>query len=375
MIDAVLCFVDGLQSGGFPMTELTTPPKRPRTALVTGGSGFVGGRLIAHLLERGWTVRAIARSAESEAQVRALGATSVKGSLSDERALRGAMSGCEVVFHVAAHFKLWGKEALFNQVNVDGTRNVVNAAAATASVRRVVAVSAAAVVMGDPEPMVEVDETLPLQIRSFAPYSSSKAKGERVLLDANRVRPDFETIALRPPFIWGAGMPTLFEMVETVHAGRWQWVDGGQQAMSTCHVDNLCDALILAADRDRGGEAYFVADDEKSTLKGFISALLSTRGVSVSDKAVPFGMAWMMAGLMGTAWRLLRLKGQPPITRQMLRLIGKPFTISTDKARADLGYAPRTTMSMGLAAMRRAETDPAASVAGHWGGRHAITAS
>lgn len=357
------------------MTKLTTHHTQARTALVTGGSGFVGGRLIAHLLERGWQVRALARSPQSEAQVRALGATPVKGALNEERALREAMAGCEVVFHVAAHFKLWGRQALFDQVNVDGTSNVVNAAAATPSIRRVVAVSAAAVVMGDPEPMVEVNETLPLQIRAFSPYGSSKAKGERVLLDANhRVRPDFETIALRPPFIWGPGMPTLHEMVETVHAGRWRWVDGGKQAMSSCHVDNLCDALILAADRGRGGEAYFIADDERSTLKGFISALLSTCGVSVSDKAMPFGMAWMMAGLMGAVWRLLRLKGQPPITRQMLRLIGKPFTVRIDKARADLGYAPRTTMSDGLAAMRLTQAAPAI-LATHRGGRHAVAVS
>lgn len=356
------------------MDQLTTLPARPRLALVTGGSGFVGGRLIPRLLERGWNVRALARSPQSEAQVRALGATPVKGDLNEERALREAMAGCEVVFHVAAHFKLWGKQALFDQVNVDGTRNVVNAAAATASVRRVVAVSAAAVVMGDPEPMVDVDETLPLQVRAFSPYGSSKAKGERLLLGANHVRPDFETIAIRPPFVWGAGMPTLHEMVETVQAGRWQWVDGGKQAMSSCHVDNLCDALILAADRGRGGEAYFVADDEQSTLKSFISALLATRGVSVSDKAVPFGLAWTMAGLMGAAWRLLRLKGQPPITRQMLRLIGKPFTIRTGKARADLGYAPRTTMRDGLAAMRLAKTDRA-GLTSHLGALQAVAAS
>lgn len=338
------------------MTELI-PTKQARIALVTGGSGFVGGRLIAHLLDRGWQVRALARNPRSEAQIRGLGAAPVKGSLNEEQALRDAMAGCEVVFHVAAHFKLWGKQSVFDQANVEGTRNVVTAAAATASVRRVVAVSAAAVVMGDPEPMIDVDETLPLQIRAFSPYSSSKAKAERVLLGANGIRSDFETIALRPPFVWGAGMPTLHEMVETVHAGRWQWVDGGKQAMSSCHVDNLCEALILAADRGRGGEAYFIADDEQSTLKGFISSLLSTRGVNVSDKAVPFGMAWMMAGLMGAVWRLLRLKGQPPITRQMLRLIGKPFTIKTDKARAELGYTPRITMRDGLAAMRPAATD------------------
>lgn len=341
------------------MNIASSSPEQPRTAFVTGGSGFVGGRLITHLLERGWKVHALARSVESQAQVRALGATPANGSLDDEKALREAMAGCEIVFHVAAHFKLWGSKAIFDQVNVDGTRNVVQAAAATASVRRVVAVSAAAVVMGDPEPMVDVDETRPLQIRTFAPYSTSKAKAERILLDANGVRADFETIALRPPFIWGSGMPSLNEMVETVHAGRWQWVDGGTQAMSSCHVDNLCEALILAAGRGRGGQAYFVADNEQSTLKSFISALLATRGESVSDKAVSFQTAWIIAGLMGGTWRLLRLTGQPPITRQMLRLIGKPFTIRTDKARAELGYAPRITLSDGLVAMKTTKTNSA----------------
>lgn len=352
------------------MNIMSSSPERPRTAFVTGGSGFAGGRLITHLIERGWKVRALARSVERQAQVRALGATPASGSLDDEKALQEAMAGCEIVFHVAAHFKLWGSKALFDQVNVDGTRNVVHAAAATASVRRVVAVSAAAVVMGDPEPMVDVDETLPLQSRAFAPYSSSKAGAERILLDANHVRADFETIALRPPFIWGPGMPSLDEMVETVHAGRWQWVDGGTQAMSSCHVDNLCEALILAADRGRGGQAFFIADDERSTLKSFISALLATRGESVSDKAVSFRMAWMIAGLMGGAWRVLRLKGQPPITRQMLRLIGKPFTIRTDKARAELGYAPRVTLSDGLVAMKTTKTN-SANLAAHRKHAHA----
>lgn len=356
------------------MTAPTTPSDHHRVALVTGGSGFVGGRLITHLLARGWQVRALARSAESEAQVKTLGATPVRGELNDDQALRKAMTECEVVFHVAAHFKLWGNREIFDRINVEGTRAVVNAAAATASVRRLIAVSAAAVVMGDPEPMLNADENLPLQVRAFSPYGSSKAEGERVLLAANGMRPGLETIALRPPFIWGGKMPTLDHMVETVNAGRWQWVAGGTQAMSSCHVDNLCDALILAADRGRGGEAYFIADAEQSTLRSFISSLFATRGVTAADKSVPFGMAWTMAGLMGAAWRALRLKGEPPITRQMLRLIGKPFTISTRKAQAELGYAPRITMDEGLAAMRQSESRLVSSSA-HRGERRASVVS
>lgn len=328
-----------------------TAPRSPRTAFVTGGSGFVGSRLIARLLRDGWSVRALARSPDGLAAVERLGATPIEGDLDHGATLRAGMAGCEVAFHVAAHFKLWGPRATFDRVNVAGTRALVSVAAQTASVRRVVGVSAAAVVMGDPRPMLGADETLPLQARAFAPYSSSKAAGERVLLEANGRRPGFETLAIRPPFIWGAGMPALDHMAERVRAGRWQWVGGGAQAMSTCHVDNLCAALALAADRGRGGEAYFVSDGEDGTLKSVLSALLATRGVVAPDRSAPFGVAWATAGLMGLAWRTLGLRGEPPLTRQMLRLIGQPFTISIDKARRELGYAPQVTFAAGIAAM------------------------
>ncbi|XUM21961.1 NAD(P)H-binding protein [Bradyrhizobium oligotrophicum S58] len=119
------------------MTDPRKPSEQARIALVTGGSGFVGGRLISHLLTQGWQVRALARSAEREAQVKALGATPVRGALDNEQALRNAMQGCEIVFHVAAHFKLWGNRKLFDRTNVEGTRIVVNAATSSASVRRV----------------------------------------------------------------------------------------------------------------------------------------------------------------------------------------------------------------------------------------------
>jgi nucleoside-diphosphate-sugar epimerase len=83
------------------------------------------------------------------------------------------MAGCEVVFHVAALFKMWGKQKDFNAVNVEGTRTLVEAAVATPSVRKVIMVSAGAVVQGDPEPLVNIDERAPIQQRSFAPHSTS----------------------------------------------------------------------------------------------------------------------------------------------------------------------------------------------------------
>lgn len=323
----------------------------PPVAFVTGGSGFVGKRLIEKLTAAGWSVRALARSRDATAAVTAAGAQAVPGDINDPGALEAGTVGSHVVFHIAALFKMWGDSKEFDAINVDGMRAVVDTAIATSSVRKVISVSAAAVVMGDPEPMVNVAETVPLQRRDFAPYARSKADAERILLTANGRRTGFETIAIRPPLIWGAGMPMLDHMVDTVEQGNWQWVGTGDQAMSTCHVDNLVHALMLAANHGIGGSAYFVADAEAGTLKSVIGGLLQTKGVQATDKSVSFNAAWVIAGVMGLAWRLFRLKGEPPITRQMLRLIGKPFTVSWEKARLELGYTPLVTWKAGILGM------------------------
>jgi nucleoside-diphosphate-sugar epimerase len=156
-----------------------------QVAFVTGGSGFIGGRLIEAVIAQGWQVRALVRGQKAAARVTALRAVPVFEELRDQAALSKAMAGCEVVFHVAALFKMWGKQKDFNAVNVEGTRTLVEATVGTPSVRKVIMVSAGAVVQGDPEPLVNIDERAPIQQRSFAPYSASKAEAEQILLAAN----------------------------------------------------------------------------------------------------------------------------------------------------------------------------------------------
>ena len=320
------------------------------TCLVTGGSGFVGGRLIERLVARGWTVRALARSEEATRIVGSLGAQPVPGSLDDVVALTAAATGCDVVFHVAAYFKLWGDPAEFERSNVEGTSKLLMAARNVA-VRRFVQLGAAAVVMGDMEPMLGINESLPRQERRWAPYSASKARSEALVLHANKPG-IFETVVVRPPMIWGAGMPTLDHMVDTVNAGQFRWIGDGLQAMSTAHVDNVCHALELAAKSGKGGEAYFISDAEDSTLKEVISGLLRTKAVNPPSTSAPLPVAWLMAVVMEWVWRTFSRKGEPPITRQMLRLIGQPFTVDIGKAQKDLGYRPLVTRDQGLRAMQ-----------------------
>lgn len=321
------------------------------TCLVTGGSGFVGGRLIERLVAQGWQVRALARSEEAMGIVGRRGAQAVRGSLDDLPSLTAAVAGCDAVVHVAALFKLWGEASEFERSNVQGTANLLKAAAA-ASVRRFVQVGAAAVVMGDMAPLLRVDESLPRQERAWAPYSASKARSEALVIGANRPGV-FETVVVRPPMIWGAGMPTLDHMIDTVRAGQFRWVGDGSQAMSTVHVDNVCHAVELALAKGRGGDTYFVSDGTDTTLKSFLSSLMRTRGVEPPRAAAPLRMAWIMATVMEWAWRTFSRPGEPPITRQMLRLIGQPFTVDIGKAQRELGYRPEVTREQGLQAMRR----------------------
>lgn len=322
------------------------------TVLVTGGSGFVGGRLIERLVAKGYQVRALARSDEAIRIVQKRGAQPVRGSLNDVASLARAVRGCDAVIHVAAYFKLWGDPAEFERSNVEGTANLLQAAA-SASVRRFVQLGAAAVVMGDMTPMLRADESLPRQERAWAPYSASKARSEALVLAANRDGV-FETVVLRPPMIWGAGMPVLDHMIETVKAGQFRWVGSGSQAMSTAHVDNVCHALELAVEKGRGGEAYFVSDGTDTTLKGLISGLLRTRGIEPPRASAPLPVAWIMASVMEWVWRRFSRPGEPPITRQMLRLIGESFTLDIGKAQRELGYRPEVSPEQGLRAMQGA---------------------
>lgn len=321
-----------------------------RACLVTGGSGFVGARLIELLQQSGWRVRAIGRSAQALTRIEALGASAVWANLEDEASLARAAQDCATIFHAAAMFRLWGPEQAFDQANVEGTRRLLRAARSVGA-SCFVQIGASAVVMGEPEPMLNVNEQAPLQMHSWAPYSASKARAERLVCQANEPG-RFRTAVIRPPFIWGAGMPMLDQIIQSIERGQFRWPGDGEQAMSTCHVDNVCAAAILAAEHGEGGSSYFVSDGVDSTLRQVITALLATRNVTPPKDSAPFVAAWWMGRILETLWRTLHLRGEPPITRQMLRLIGMPFTLNISRARSELGYCPIVSWERGLASMR-----------------------
>jgi len=320
-------------------------------AFVTGGSGFIGGRLVERLVSEGRAVRALARSEASAQRVAELGAEPVRGEIGDRELLAAAARGTDVAFHLAAQLGEWGPWENFERGNVEGTRNVL-AACAEAEVRRFVHCGTEAALMAG-EPLVGVDETAPLRPDSRAPYPATKAKAEQAVRDANRE--GLETVVVRPRFVWGAGDTTLLpEMIATVEAGKWAWVGGGRNLTETTHLGNVVEGLLLAAEKGVPGQAYFVTDGEPVVFRDFVTALLETQGVEPPNRSIPAWSAAPLARVAETAWRLLPLSGTPPMTTFRSWLLTQECTIDISKARAELGYAPVVTREQGLAELREA---------------------
>jgi len=315
------------------------------TAFVTGGSGFIGGVLIARLLAEGWDVRALARSAASAETVAARGATPVRGDLDDVAAMREGARGCEYAFHAAAHLGEWGTKEEFHRGNVLGTRNALTACREAGVTRFVHVGTEAALLHG--EPLIAVDEHAPLRPDSPALYSATKAQAEIEVLEAGR--DGFGCVVIRPRLVWGVGDTTILPSIRAAaEAGKWAWIGGGGHRTSTTHVRNVVEGLWLGATKAEPGTVYFVTDGAPIVFREFVTRLLATQGVALGDKKLPRALAAFVARAGEAAWRVLPLRGAPPLTRLALWLASQECTIDISRARAELGYAPVITIDEGM---------------------------
>lgn len=313
-----------------------------KRAFVTGGSGFVGSRLVPALRARGIEVAALARSDASARKVEALGATPVRGDLDDVAALEAGMRGCDVVFHAAAHTDQFDPVDVHLRITAKGTDHVL-AAARAAGVRRLVHVGTEAV-LADGKPIVRADEARPLPARAMGAYPLAKGLAERAVLAANG-SDGLETVVVRPRFIWGKGDTTLLpELVDAVKSGKFAWIGGGRYLTSTAHVDNVVEGMLLAAEKGTPGEIYFLTDGEPVEFRDFITKLLATQGVDAGSRSIPRWLARTTVAL--TSWMK-----RPPLTKTAFALMAHEVTVDDSKARRELGYAGKKSIAEGLAEM------------------------
>lgn len=314
---------------------------------VTGGSGFVGQNLIKSLIAGGYEVVALARSANSVKIVEQLGAKAVRGGLSDAAAIAKGLHTCDSVFHLAAEVSFFKSEKSLSELNVNATWRMLKEAQKQ-GVKNFIYLSAASVAMNG-SPVCMIDETYQSN-NIIDGYSKTKHKAEQLVLNENKA--SFRTIAFRPSLIWGKGESHLLPaLTEAVKKNRFKFIDGGNHFFISCHAKNVCHALMLGEKAEIGGETFFITDDEQITIKEFLMRYLKAAGVTIPDVSISYKKAWFVANVLEAVWKLLRLKGEPPLTKATVYATGMEFTASDAKARMQLGYKPVVSYEQGFKEM------------------------
>jgi 2-alkyl-3-oxoalkanoate reductase len=328
-----------------------------RPVLVTGGTGFLGRRLVERLLAQGRTVAVLGRSPAPDLAAR--GVRCIRASLDDAAAVENACAGMATVFHVAAKVGVWGRYEDFFRTNVLGTRAVI-AGCRRHAVPHLVHTSTPSVVYNGRD-LAGADESLPLTTDCPSPYPLTKALAEREVLAATDA--GLKTVALRPHLIWGVGDPHLVPRVlARARAGRLRIVGHGENRVDMVHVENAVDAQLLAeaalekghGSRDASpgapgcaGRAYFITNGEPVLLWEWINGLLTALGEPPVARRISLGAASALGAACEVLWRALPLRGDPPMTRFIAAELAKDHWFNLAAARRDLGYAPRVSMAEG----------------------------
>lgn len=304
--------------------------------LVTGGTGFLGGHIVARCLDRGYEVRVLSRRQPACNKVQ-----HIRGDLTDLSCVLEAVEGCDAVFHVAAKAGIWGPYADYYAANVVGTKNITNACK-NCDVNILIHTSTPSVVFNATS-IVNGNETLPYGDNWLCAYAQTKAVAEQYALAAHAPN-KLHVIALRPHLIYGRNDPHLLpRIIAKARTGQLRQVGNGRNRVSITHVDNAADAHMLALDaaaNGAGGRPYFITDAEPVVLWEWIRALLQTLRLPQPRLSIPYKLAYAI----GAAGEFFKSPHgpEPRLTRFLAVELAKDHTFNIAAAHRDLAYVPKT---------------------------------
>jgi nucleoside-diphosphate-sugar epimerase len=319
--------------------------------LITGASGFLGGRLAQILAERGEQIRVLARGSSDLRHLSHLQIQIVRGDLGDAAALAEAVRGVRVIYHCAACSTDWAPWATYVEANVAGTQNVLEAAVRAGTVERFLHVSTTDVYG---YPRVPCDESAPMRDVGL-PYNRTKIRGEEAVWRAHREH-GLPVTVLRPATIYGPrGKDFVVEIAKLLRQRLMLLIGGentkgGRPRGGFTYVDNVAQAMMDAAASSKTvGRAYNISDGTGITWRDYTWALADALGYPRPWLRLPFSAAMTLAPAMEAVQRTLRLPGRPLLTRHAVHLVGQDQEFPAKRAREDFGFVPHVSFAEGIA--------------------------
>jgi nucleoside-diphosphate-sugar epimerase len=309
------------------------------TAFVTGGTGFIGGRLVSLLAARGVEVRALARSKSGLEKVKALGAIPVTGDITDAASMIEGMRGCEVVFHVAAMYEVGARYTRqMETVNVDGARNVFETALKL-GVPKIVYTSTAAVHGDTKGNMVDEKHRIPFEgLKTSTVYEQTKWRAHHEVA-LPMIQKGAPIIIVESGGAYGPEDHSVVgDLIELYVRGRLPVFPDRDTTFTFVYVDDVAEGHILAAERGRIGESYCMGYQPLS-LGQFADLWAKVSGRPRVAVKIPSALVRPSWPLMALIERIVPL---PPIfSGEAVRSVGTTWIVSCKKAREELGWNPR----------------------------------
>jgi len=309
-----------------------------QNVLVTGATGFVGSHLTRRLLDLGANVKVLARDTSDPEFLREViskGAQVVRGTITDLAKVSEAADGVAYIFHIAALFRQAKfSDSYYYDVNVEGTRNVLNAARAK-GVTRVVHCSTNGVHSRIRN--LPADETEPYSPGDI--YQETKCEGEK-LARARFERGEVPGVVIRPAMIWGEGDRRILKLFRGVAKRRFPIIGTGKTLTHWIYIEDLVDAFLLAAQVEKAlGQVYIIAGREAVTLEHVVNTVAKVAGVKPLPFKIPVGPVKMLGSLVEMLYKPFGV--EPPIYRRRVDFFTKSRAFNTTKAQRELGFSPR----------------------------------
>ncbi len=307
---------------------------------VTGGTGFIGQHLVRSLIRDGENIRLLVRKHRRLNRLERLSMETAAVDLLDLTALKKVLTGCGRLYHLAAYARNWAPDGkLFYRVNVEGFRNILEAALAIGLARVVYVSSSVASGPSNSGPVTE--DRNRGHIPFLTEYEASKALSEKIVPEY--LKQGLEIVIARPTRVYGPGLISEANSVTRLIKYYLKYrfcpvLNRGRERGNYVYVEDVVEGLKLLMSRGQTGQAYFLGD-ENISLSGFYDLLEEVSGRRALRLRIPPSVALTLARLEG--WKARKLGLPPLITEGWVRTFLQNWEVSTEKARSELGYQPR----------------------------------